>query len=208
MWLIRYPLFNRRKVLTIRTLLEKTFMFASLLSFLFLFPLSTSAGNKEASIEEIVVTNSDKHLMLYFKVVNCFTEEMNKAINNGINTTFTFFIRLAEVKDWQLNEEIADLRISHSIRYDSLKKIYNVTLEEQNNRTVAIQDFEKAKALMSELSGLKVTRLENLRKTRRYQIQMMAELDKVRLPFYLHNVFFFLSLWDFQTKWYKIDFRY
>jgi hypothetical protein len=37
---------------------------------------------------------------------------------------------------------------------------------------------------------------------------MMAQLDKIRLPFYLHYVLFFVSLWDFETDWYAVDFRY
>ena len=37
---------------------------------------------------------------------------------------------------------------------------------------------------------------------------MMAELNKIQLPLYLHYVFFFLSLWDFETDWHSVDFRY
>jgi hypothetical protein len=55
---------------------------------------------------------------------------------------------------------------------------------------------------------LKVLPLRELAKGGHYQIQMMAELDQIRLPLYLHYVFFFLSLWDFETDWYTIDFRY
>ena len=50
--------------------------------------------------------------------------------------------------------------------------------------------------------------VSNLEKGGRYQLRMMAELDKIILPLYLHNVLFFLSLWDFETDWYTIDFRY
>ena len=35
-----------------------------------------------------------------------------------------------------------------------------------------------------------------------------AELEKVRLPLYLHYVLFFVSLWDFETDWFTIDFIY
>jgi hypothetical protein len=30
-----------------------------------------------------------------------------------------------------------------------------------------------------------------------------AKLDKVRLPLYMEYVFFFVSLWDFETDWYR-----
>ena len=81
-------------------------------------------------------------------------------------------------------------------------------LSEQGNKPITFKDFEEAKKLMSEVVGLKVTPLSNLQEGRDYQIQMMAELDKITLPFYLHYVLFFLSLWDFETDWHTIDFRY
>ena len=78
----------------------------------------------------------------------------------------------------------------------------------QDGKVIYVDDFEEAKKRMSEIVGLKVTELRNLQRGNRYQISMMAELDKIRLPFYFHYVFFFLSLWDFETDWYTVDFRY
>ena len=42
---------------------------------------------------------------------------------------------------------------------------------------------------MSEIVGLKITNIKNLQKDKHYQVRMMAELDKIKLPFYLHYVF-------------------
>ena len=103
---------------------------------------------------------------------------------------------------------IADLKVSHEIKYDNLKKVYIVRLSSKDNKMIYVKDFDKAKKLMSEIVGLKVTELRNLQRGNHYQISMMAELDKIRLPFYFHYVFFFLSLWDFETDWYTVDFRY
>jgi len=167
-----------------------------------------AAEGKEARIEEIVVTNTRDHLLLYFTVKDCFTEEMKSAIENGINTTFTFYVKLYEVRSLWLDREIADIKISHEVQYDSLKKLYMVKATGKSDRMVGVKDFDEVKTLMSEVVGLKVTELINLRRGARYQMQMMAELDKIRLPFYLHYVFFFLSLWDFETDWYTVDFVY
>ena len=38
-----------------------------------------------------------------------------------------------------------------------------------------------------------------------YRLRVKAELNKVRLPFYLHYVLFFVSLWDFETEWHEIE---
>jgi hypothetical protein len=170
--------------------------------------LTPALAAEEAALTDIVVTNTRDDLLLYLNITNCFNEDMREAINNGINTTFNFFIRLYEVRDFGWDQKLADLKVSHEIHYDSLKKEYKVRLSEKDNKVVTVKDLDEAKRLMSEIVGLEVAKLDQLQRGNRYQIRMMAELDKIRLPFYLHYVFFFLSLWDFETDWYSVDFRY
>ena len=169
---------------------------------------ASPAMAEDAKLADIVVTNTRDHLLLYFTVTDCFTENMKKAIDNGVPTTFTFFVNLNEVRNWWWDKKIADLKVSHEIKYDSLKKVYEVRLSSRDDKVIVVKDFGQAKRLMAEIVGLKVTELRNLHRGDRYQINMMAELDTIKLPFYFHYVFFFLSLWDFETDWYSVDFRY
>jgi hypothetical protein len=169
---------------------------------------ATPALAEKAYLSDIVITNVEGNLLVYFTVKKCFTPEMNSAIENGIETTFTFFVKLYEKIELSIDKKITDLEVKHRIKYDNLKKIYEVRLSEQGNEPITVKDFEEAKKLMSEVVGLKVTPLSNLKEGGDYQLQMMAELDKITLPFYLHYVLFFLSLWDFETDWHTIDFRY
>lgn len=170
--------------------------------------LSSSARAEKASLKDIMVTNTIEHLLVYFSVTDCFTEDMKKAIDNGFKTTFTFFIKLNRVRGLWLDNEVADLKVKHDIQYDNLKRVYHVRLSEKDNKVISVEDFDEAKALMSEIVALKVCELNRLRKGSHYKVSMMAELDKIRLPFHLHYVFFFLSLWDFETEWYTMDFKY
>lgn len=166
------------------------------------------AQAEQAYLSDIVITNVEDHLLVYFTVKECFTPEMNSAIESGIETSFTFFVKLYEKIDLSIDNKVTDLEVKHSIKFDSLKKVYEVRLSERENKVITVKDFEEAKKLMSEVIALKVTPLSNLREGADYQLQMMAELDKITLPFYLHYVLFFLSLWDFETDWHTIDFRY
>lgn len=170
--------------------------------------LSSSARAEKAGLKDILVTNTTDHLLVYFSVTDCFTEDMIKAINNGFKTTFTFFIKLHKVRGLWLDNEIADIKVKHDIQYDNLKRVYHVRLSERDNKVFSVKDFDEAKALMSEIVGLKVCELNRLRKGGLYKVNMMAELDKIRLPLHLHYIFFFLSLWDFETDWYTMDFKY
>jgi hypothetical protein len=181
---------------------------ALVMIFLMCSLLATPARAEEARLTDIVVTSAGEHLLIYFRVTGCFTEEMIKAIENGINTTFTFFIGLYEARDFQWDKNIAERRVTHSIVYDNLKKAYQVRLSERGSEMILVEDFLEAKNLMSKIVGVKLTGLNKLQKENRYQVRMMAELDKIRLPLYLDYVLFFLSLWDFETDWYKINFTY
>ena len=163
---------------------------------------------QDARLEDIVVTNTRDDLLVYFSVRDCFTSQMIRAIQNGIPTTFNFFVQLFQERDYALDKKIADLRVSHTIRYDNLKKTYFVTLAEKKGKVVSVKDFEEAKKLMTEIVGLDVTKLSRLRKKSRYRVRMMAQLDRIELPFHLHYVLFFLSLWNFETGWYTVEFGY
>jgi hypothetical protein len=127
---------------------------------------------------------------------------------NGIPTKFTFIVKLYEVRNVWFDRKIADIKLTHAIEYNSLKNEFRLSLPEQNKEEVNTKDFDEAKELMADVVALKVARLDELKRGLIYQLRMKAELDKIELPFYLNYVFFFLSLWDFETDWYSVIFRY
>ena len=61
---------------------------------------------------------------------------------------------------------------------------------------------------MVEVDGLTIGELKWLEKGQQYQVRAKAKLSKLTLPFYLHYILFFMSMWDFETDWYTIDFIY
>ena len=169
---------------------------------------SLHAEAEEAYLSDVVVTNTHEHLLVYFTVNDCFTPEMKKAVESGIETTFTFIVELSEKRTYWWDREITSVKVRHSVKYDNLKDRYLVQRSEEGGGPVSFNDLEEAMKLMTHVAALKVTSLGKLKRGTYYQMRMMAELDKIELPFYLHYVLFFLSMWDFKTDWYTIDFRY
>jgi len=163
---------------------------------------------EEARLSDIIVTNTREHLLVYSNVRDCFTGEMNKAILNGISTKFTFVVKLYEVRNGWFDRKVADIKLRHNIEYNILKNEFSLFLPEQNDKNVKTKDFDEAKKLMAAVVALEVAKLDKLKRGLHYQLRMKAELDKIELPFYLNYVFFFLSLWDFETDWYSVIFRY
>ncbi|MFO7840498.1 MAG: DUF4390 domain-containing protein [Desulfosalsimonadaceae bacterium] len=177
------------------------------LCLLLIFP--PAAAPSEVRLTDIAVTNNRDDLLLFLQVKGAFTEDMVKAIQNGIPTTFSFFIRLEKKRSFWFDKTIATRRITHTIKYNSLKDRYMVKRSWKDSKPVTTGSFEQAKALMSGVQSLRVTSLANLEKNRHYRIKAKAELDKITLPFNLHYIFFFFTaLWDFETSWHTFAFQY
>jgi len=178
---------------------------ALLLSFL---SAPATFAKETAEIENIKLANTRDDLLTYFEVKKAFTDKINQAVLNGIPTTFTFYIALYKTDGSWFDKNISDIQIKSTLKYNSLKKEFSVLRPWKNETPIITQSFKEAKSLMTEIDNLKIIPLDQLVKGDKYQLRIKAELDKIILPLSLHNVFFFVSLWNFQTNWYLINFTY
>ena len=71
---------------------------------LFITQLTLPAMAAQVSLSDIVVSNTDEHLLVNFTVTGCFTEDMNKAIEKLENITEDNFYQ--EVKKHKIDEAI------------------------------------------------------------------------------------------------------
>lgn len=173
-----------------------------------LFFVQSTAFAQNAMLTNIIVTNTQDDLLVYLKVEGAFIDKMKKAILSGVPTTFSFYISFYRVRNFWIDNKVEDIKVTNTIKYDNLKEEFIVKRSWEESEPQVTQSFDEAKNLMSEVDRLKVIPLKQLEKGEHYQIRAKAELSKVTLPFYLHYVFFFVSLWDFETDWYTVDFVY
>ena len=173
-----------------------------------LFLIQNTVFAQDAKITNIIVTNTRDDLLVYLNVESAFREKIKKAILSGVPATFSFFITLYQERNLWFNKELSDIKITHTIKYDNLKKEFTVKRSWKSEEPEVIQSFKEARSLMTEIDSLKIISLSELEKGRQYQIRAKAELSKLTLPFYLHYIFVFVSLWDFETDWCTIDFIY
>jgi hypothetical protein len=163
---------------------------------------------QEASLTNITVSNTRDDLLLYLNLEGAFSEKLKKAILSGVPASFSFLAKLNRVRDIWLDQVIADITVSHTIKYDNLKKEFIVRRSWRNNELEVTKSFIEAQKWMSEVNSLKIIPLGQLEKGQQYQLRTKAEVSKQTLPFYLHYVLFFISIWDIETDWYTIDFIY
>ncbi len=178
------------------------------LTFYLFFSISNGGFCQDARLTNIVVTNTRDDLLLYLNVEGAFTPKMKKAILSGVPTTFSLMIALYKVRDIWFDKKVVDKKIANTIKYDPLKKQFSIKRSWKNSDPLITNSFTEARELMTDIDSLKIIPLNLLQKGDQYQIRAKAELDELTLPFYLHYVLFFVSLWDFETDWYTIDFIY
>jgi hypothetical protein len=166
------------------------------------------AHAQDAKLTNIIVTNSRDTLLLYLTVKDAFPAKIENTVESGVPATFSFLITLHQVRNFWLDKKIADIKLNHCLKYDTLKKEYIVHRSWEDNKSWTVKTLAEAAKLMTEIDNLAIVPLRTLEKGVQYQVRAKAELSKLTLPFYLHYVLFFVSLWDFETDWYTIDFIY
>ena len=178
-----------------------------LLILLFFCAPALAADKKEPTIEDIIITTSSTDLLLFATVKNCFTDDMLEGVRNGIPLIFSFDIQLDKVRNNWFDVTLVEKTITHTLTYDAIKEEYQVTFSEKNKPEVT-RSQDKAKQLMAELSGLEVIARRELIPDAPYALQIKATLDENTLPLGMHYIIPFTSLWNFETDWRTIEFRY
>lgn len=170
------------------------------LTLLLIWILPLSAFCQKASIRDVSVKGTDGVWKVGFYVENCFTEKMKEAIQTGIRTTFTFYLNLYQKRNWWKDRKVATVEFHHTIQYDPIRGEYQVTLEE-NHSSLVTSNIEEAMVLMATVKEVEIRPSSPLKPGIPTQLHIKAELDPVRLPLHLEYLFFFVSLWDFETDW-------
>ena len=167
---------------------------------LFFLPLSSEAS--EAKFTDLLITNNAGQVTIYARVINCFTPDIEAAILAGVPTTFTFLFDLYQKRSYWWDKKLTRRVIKHTIKYDNVKKNF---LLASTNRPEAdtFPTLETAKRAMADLNAVVVCQVRSLERDKSYYLRMKAKLDQVRLPLHMESLFFFVSLWDFETDWHQ-----
>jgi hypothetical protein len=125
---------------------------------------------------------------------------MEEAIKSGIRTIFTFYLHLYQKRTWWKDRKVASAQFHHTIQYDPLRGEYQIIFGEKEI-TLVTKNLEEAKKLMAKVEAIEIRPSSELKRDVPTYLRIKAELDPVRLPLHLEYLFFFVSLWDFETDW-------
>jgi hypothetical protein len=173
--------------------------------------MTVAAGTARAQMDprltDILVTSGTGEMLLYARLVDGFKKEMEEAILAGVPAVFTIELDVYQERPYFWDRHILRREIRRTIKYDNLKKNFLITTNGLGQPAI-LTNFESAQKAMAELIGFPVAGLSNLPGGERYYVQVRVKIVRVRLPFKMVYVLFFVSLWDFETPLYKIRFAY
>lgn len=158
---------------------------------------------EEARITDAFVSVRNEELLIVAKLQGCFTPKIDSAILAGIPTSFTFIAEIYEERPFWFDRRLMTISEVKTIKYDLLKKMFYLNTGDFKEPLV-LNDFEAAKKAMSEYS-IAVQVKDILKKPNHgpYYVKMKAKLDRIKLPLRLELILVFVSLWDFETAWYR-----
>lgn len=159
----------------------------------------------EPKITDILITNNEEKVLLYVRLVNGFKTEMESAILAGVPTVFTLQLNVYQVRSYIWDKKISSNEIMRTIMYDNLKKTFSI-YSNVDKEPAIFPDFESAQKAMADFNGIVASSMSILEKGKNYYLEMKIKIDKVRLPLGMEHIFFFVSLWDFETAWYRQNF--
>jgi len=191
--------------------LKAAVLFAAVIVLFSGCPLPISHGVAKSSADpaltDIFITNDQKNVLLFARLINPFTKDMESAILAGVPVIFTLQLDVYRERSGLWEEKITGREIRRSIKYDNLKKTFAISTNGYTD-PVILQDLESARKAMADFSGIMVVPISSLVKDNTYYAQIKVKIDKVRLPFYMEYVFFFVSVWDTETPAYRQRFAF
>lgn len=165
----------------------------------------------DASIKNIVISNSYTHLNIQFKLAKAFDPKMEEAIATGIATTFRFYINLYQHRSMWNDRLLKSVTLERTLKYDTLKKEYLVTSRAGGDNGIATEVFttlQEAKKCMSSVEILSFYPIWKLERNSTYAFTIKAESKGVEPPAYLHYLLFFLKSMNFETPLVEEKFNY
>ncbi|MBW2121118.1 MAG: DUF4390 domain-containing protein [Deltaproteobacteria bacterium] len=168
--------------------------------------VSPVLAKEKARIENLTIHVGEESLAVSFCARNCFTPKIEEIIQSGIPATLTLSVRLYQKRSFWKDKRLAAFKLIRTIRYDNIKKLYQVTFKE-GEPTVVFEDFGELKRRVTQVENLRVMPQEQLKEGVIYYISVKARLEPVKLPFRLGNLFFLASSRKTQTDWLVQKFR-
>lgn len=129
-----------------------------------------------------------------------FSRDATEALNNGVPLTLMLDIRIDRMRNWWLDDDIAELQQRYQITYYALSDQYLV--RNLNTSTVySYPSLDAAVEALGTLQGFPLLDSELLENEEEYEVLMRMQLDLDALPMPLRVVAYVQKAWRMSSDW-------
>lgn len=170
-----------------------------ILCFTVICPQPLQAGEFSTVIKTISFKKAPNHwyyltIMLQYHL----SPTAIRAIQSNIPLFWNLRVKIKQAQ-WGWNKTIFTNQYRYEIRYHPLLKTYSV---HHQNKALFFQTLSRALASLAKLDDLKIIKVINIEKNKRYQLAIQLLFDREALPLPLRPLSYLDSEWDLSSDWY------
>lgn len=155
-----------------------------------------SFADGDAFVDEVGVKSKDGLLHVDFTVKNIAQRQFVEALDSGLPVRIVYNVRFVRKAGALTTAVLKDITFERVVEKDNLKNNYAIR---ENQDTREVPELASAVDILSKVSPMPVAPFSDMIPGKRYQVEIQVKLEEFRLPFQLHRILPFLSLWDVTT---------
>jgi hypothetical protein len=128
-------------------------------------------------ISNLVVTNSDRTLLVSAVLLGSLPEELVEGLGTGIPAAVRFQVELWQYNAWWVDRRIAAKIVERQLAYDVLTKEYRVSaLQGEEREPYVTRELWEAERVLSQVRNLRLVSIASLRGEDLYYVRVRAEV--------------------------------
>jgi hypothetical protein len=168
-------------------------------AFWVLVPQAIAAG---PSVANIGVATKGNYIIMDAILTDGMEGKIREAIESGVPMTITFQIELRKQNSFWADPLVRANKVSHTVQFDSLKKVYRFSEMGKNvRRKIITRKKDRYLALMQTLKSIPIAPTYQLDPGEKYYVRVKADLEMDRFWFPFNYLFFFVPFNDYETSW-------
>ena len=128
-------------------------------------------------ISNLVVTNSDRTLLVNLVLLGSLPDGIVEGLGTGIPATVRFQVELWQYNSWWVDRRVAAKLLERQVVYDVLTKEYRISPVQGEERDPYVtRDIWEAERVLSEVRGLPLVPISSLRTRDLYYVRARADV--------------------------------
>jgi hypothetical protein len=167
-----------------------------------LWVLVAPAVAASPTVANIGVATKGNYVIMDAILTDGIEGKILEAIESGMPMTINFQVELRKQNSLWADSLIRANKISHTVQFDSLKKVYRFSEMGKNvKRKIITRKKDRYQTLMQTLKNIPIAPTYQLDPGEKYYVRVKADLEMDRFWFPFNYLFFFVPFNDYETSW-------